>query len=86
MAQLAERSLTKPEVCGSNPLIFYLEHIFTVNRVKEAGIFDDHLLDVFNLHLQDGMKNRILVKVVWPPVILIKIKPKSNLLFALCKF
>ena len=36
VAQLVERSLLIPEVCGSNPvigknLLIYIEHLFTVN-------------------------------------------------------
>ena len=47
VAQLLERSLPKPEVRGSNPVIgkIYIEHLFTVNCIekkkkikkKEAG-------------------------------------------------
>ena len=40
MAQLVERSLLKPEVSSSNPVIskslFYIEHLFTVNCVLKT--------------------------------------------------
>ena len=56
MAQLVERSLLIPEVCGSNPVIgknlyTYIEHLFTVNcelkdknKEKEAHFFKKKFL------------------------------------------
>ena len=40
VAQLVEWSLPIPEVRGSNPVIgktFYIEHLFTVNCVKDEN-------------------------------------------------
>ena len=56
VAQLVERSLLIPEVCGSNPVIgknlyTYSEHLFTVNcelkdenKEKEAHFFKKKIL------------------------------------------
>ena len=38
VAQLKERALPIPEVCGSNPVIgknLYIEHLFTVNCIEK---------------------------------------------------
>ena len=39
-AQLLERSLPTPEVCGSNPGIgnIYIEHLFPVNCIEKMKI------------------------------------------------
>ena len=40
VAQLVERSLPTPEVCGSNPAtaIFYIKHLFPVNCIEKTKI------------------------------------------------
>ena len=41
VAQLIERALPIPEVCGSNPVIgknLYIEHLFTVNCIEKMKI------------------------------------------------
>ena len=40
VAQLVERSLSIPEVRGSNPVIgkIYIEHLFTVNCIEKTKI------------------------------------------------
>ena len=40
VAQLVERSLSIPEVCGSNAVIgnIYIEHLFTINCIEKTKI------------------------------------------------
>ena len=40
VAQLVERSVQIPEVCGSNPVIgkINIEHLFTVNCIEKTEI------------------------------------------------
>ena len=40
VAQLAERLLPIPEVCGLNPVIgkIYIEHLFTINCIENTKI------------------------------------------------
>ena len=45
MAHLAERSLPKPEVRGSNLYYPYLDHLFTVNCIEETKMKEKEVVN-----------------------------------------